>query len=75
MTRRNSSGEARRRKLLRFLENPEPAWREEDHPEFRGNRRLSGCANCVSKVSGESPRPQTMTKRGVSGLHYLRHYV
>jgi hypothetical protein len=28
--------EVQRRKLLRFLENEEPAWRAEDHPELTG---------------------------------------
>jgi hypothetical protein len=27
--------ELKRRKLLRFLENNEPAWRDSDHPELR----------------------------------------
>jgi hypothetical protein len=52
MTRRNSSGEARRRKLLRFLQNPEPAWREEDHPEFRGK----SSAQWVRELRLESER-------------------
>jgi hypothetical protein len=41
--------ELKRRKLLSFLRNPEPAWRNEDHPELasgsaawvRGLRRAS----------------------------------
>jgi hypothetical protein len=38
-----------RRKLLAFLQNNEPAWREEDHPELR-----DGSGAWVRKLRGES---------------------
>lgn len=41
--------EVRRRKLLRFLEADEPAWREEDHPELK-----QGSASWVRKLRSES---------------------
>jgi len=50
--RRNLVADARRRKLLHFLENPEPAWREEDHPEFRSK----GSAEWVRELRLESER-------------------
>ena len=43
--------EVRRLKLLQFLESPEPAWKDEDHPELRG-----GAADWVRKTRAESER-------------------
>jgi hypothetical protein len=44
--------EVRRRKLLRFLESGEPAWRDENHPEFQGK----DSAAWVRKLRQESDR-------------------
>jgi hypothetical protein len=41
--------EVRRRKLLRFLESDEAAWREKDHPEL-----AKGSAAWVRKIRTES---------------------
>jgi len=43
--------EVRRRKLLRFLESDEPAWREQDHPELG-----EGSAAWVRKLRAEGER-------------------
>jgi hypothetical protein len=43
--------EVRRRKLLRFLEGEDPAWREQDHPELQ-----KGSASWVRKLRAESER-------------------
>jgi hypothetical protein len=43
--------EVRRRKLLRFLESDEPAWRDEDHPELK-----NGSSAWVRKLRSESER-------------------
>ena len=49
----------RRRKLLAFLEGPEPAWNQSDHPDMRGES-----ADWVRKLRGEShKRSQTRTGR------------
>lgn len=41
--------EVRRRKLLRFFENAEPAWRDMDHPELK-----QGSAAWVRKLRSEN---------------------
>jgi metal-responsive CopG/Arc/MetJ family transcriptional regulator len=41
--------EVRRRKLLHFLEQDDPAWREQDHPELK-----NGAAAWVRKLRSES---------------------
>jgi len=41
--------ELRRRRLLTFLQNSEPAWQEKDHPELRG-----GSGAWVKKIRSES---------------------
>jgi len=41
--------ELRRRKLLSFLRDPEPAWKDEDHPEL-----ADGAAAWVRKIRAES---------------------
>jgi hypothetical protein len=41
--------EVRRRKLLRFLEEQDPVWREEDHPELK-----QGSAGWVRKLRSEN---------------------
>ncbi len=41
--------ELRRRRLLAFLQNPEPAWKDKDHPELRG-----GTGAWVKKIRRES---------------------
>jgi hypothetical protein len=51
--------EVRRRKLLRFLESAEPAWREADHPGFK--RKDS--AAWVNKLRQESDRRLTRVAR------------
>jgi hypothetical protein len=43
--------EVRRRKLLGFLDNKEPAWRDEDHPELK-----RGSAAWVRKLRKQSDR-------------------
>jgi hypothetical protein len=43
--------EVRRRKLLRFLESDEPAWRDADHPELQ-----NGSAAWVRQLRSESER-------------------
>src|ERR1700675_492910 len=43
--------EVQRRKLLRFLENGEPAWKSEDHPELKG-----GAAKWVRDLRKQSER-------------------
>jgi hypothetical protein len=48
--------EVRRRKLLRFLENDAPAWREEDHPELK-----QGSAAWVRKLRSENETRLTST--------------
>lgn len=41
--------EVRRRKLLRFLESKQPAWRDEDHPEMK-----AGSVEWVRQLRWES---------------------
>jgi metal-responsive CopG/Arc/MetJ family transcriptional regulator len=43
--------EVRRRKLLRFLEEESPAWREQDHPEL-----AKGAARFVRELRKENER-------------------
>jgi len=43
--------ELRRRRLLAFLQNPEPAWQDKDHPELRG-----GTGAYVKKLRSESEK-------------------
>ena len=43
--------EARRRRLLRFLESTEPVWRDEDHPEL-----ANGSAAWVEQLRKEGNR-------------------
>jgi len=45
--------EVRRRKLMKFLENKQPAWKDEDHPELA----RMGTAAWVRKMRRESERP------------------
>jgi hypothetical protein len=55
--------EVKRRKLLRFLQSDEPAWKEEDHPELAG-----GADNWVRELRkqgerrGKAARPQKRLK-------------
>jgi hypothetical protein len=49
----------RRRKLLRFPETAEPAWREQDHPEFQGK----DSSEWVSKLRQQSDRQLTAVSR------------
>jgi hypothetical protein len=53
--------EVRRRKLLRFLESDEPAWRERDHPELG-----KGSAAWVRtlRLEGEGRVDAGLAKRG-----------
>jgi hypothetical protein len=46
--------EVQRRKLLRFLESEQPAWKAEDHPELVG-----GAAGWVREVRKQSERRAT----------------
>lgn len=51
--------EVRRRKLLAFLNQPDPAWKPEDHPELK-----RGAAAWVSKMRREEERQrQAPSKR------------
>jgi hypothetical protein len=56
--------EVQRRKLLRFLESEQPAWRAEDHPELDG-----GTAAFVQRMRRQSERrdagdrPRSLSKR------------
>ncbi|MEX2263355.1 MAG: hypothetical protein WD696_15465 [Bryobacteraceae bacterium] len=43
--------ELKRRRLLRFLRQPQPAWRDEDHPELAG-----GAAAWVSRMRTDGER-------------------
>jgi hypothetical protein len=52
--------ELRRRKLLRFLEDDSPAWREEEHPEL-----AKGAARLVRELRQENERRRgKRAKRG-----------
>ena len=44
-----AQAEVRRRRLLAFLDNPVPAWKDEDHPEL-----ADGAAKWVNKIREES---------------------
>lgn len=46
--------ELKRRRLLTFLNRPEPAWRDEDHPELAG-----GSAAWVHKLRAEEETART----------------
>jgi|HubBroStandDraft_6_1064221.scaffolds.fasta_scaffold05749_4 hypothetical protein len=50
--------EVQRRKLLRFLESEQPAWRAEDHPELAG-----GAAAWVGQLRKHSERRRAAGKR------------
>jgi hypothetical protein len=50
--------EVKRRKLLRFLENEQPAWKAEDHPELTG-----GGAAWVRQLRQQSEGRGTEGKR------------
>jgi len=50
--------EVRRQKLLQFLENPDPAWEDKDHPEL-----ARGTAAWVRKQRAESESRSTRTRR------------
>ena len=50
--------EVQRRKLLRFLEGEQPAWRAEDHPEFS-----AGTAAWVRQVRQQSDGRGVQRKR------------
>jgi hypothetical protein len=43
--------EVKRRRLLRLLENPEPIWKTEDHPELE-----DGAGACVERMRAEDER-------------------
>ena len=45
--------EVRRQKLLKFLENDTPAWKDKDHPELQ-----QGAARWVRKLRAESEAQQ-----------------
>jgi len=53
--------ELRRRRLLAFLQNAEPAWQKESHPELRG-----GTGAWVKKIRSESearvPKARTRSR-------------
>jgi hypothetical protein len=51
-------GEVRRLKLLRFLESKDPAWRDEDHPEF-----CVGTVKWVRKAQAENKRSKGAKSR------------
>jgi len=48
----------RRQKLLQFLNNSEPAWKGEDHPELK-----VGSASWVRKLRAESERVSAHPRR------------
>jgi hypothetical protein len=50
--------QARRRKLLEFLEGKEPAWKESDHPEL-----AKGAAGWVRKLRKENESSRQHKKR------------
>jgi hypothetical protein len=50
--------EVRRRKLLRFLESDDPAWKAEDHPELAG-----GASAWVAQVRSQSEERRVKPKR------------
>jgi metal-responsive CopG/Arc/MetJ family transcriptional regulator len=52
----------RRRKLLQFLENEEPAWKDADHPELS-----RGSAAWVRKIRRESEKRIKKAYRGPKG--------
>ena len=52
--------EVQRRKLLRFLESGQPAWRSEDHPELSG-----GAEAWVRRLRKQSERGRAGGKRRV----------
>lgn len=63
--------EVRRRKLLRFLESDEAAWREREHPELgKGSaawvRRLRGESEGRAATGGAKARRARQSKSGKS---------
>jgi hypothetical protein len=53
--------EVRRKKLLQFLDNDEPAWKDENHPEL-----ANGSAEWVRKLRAESERATQKRLKGKS---------
>ena len=51
--------EVNRRRLLEVLSSPEPAWKDEDHPEL-----AEGSAAWVRKLRDEDSRIEGQTTRG-----------
>ena len=51
--------EVRRKKLLDFLSNDEPAWKDENHPEL-----ADGAAKWVRKLRAESDRASQKRLKG-----------
>jgi metal-responsive CopG/Arc/MetJ family transcriptional regulator len=51
--------EVRRQKLLQFLEDKEPAWKDKNHPELAG-----GAAAWTRKLRAESDSRRGRGKRG-----------
>jgi hypothetical protein len=60
--------EVQRRKLLRFLESEQPAWKTEDHPELDG-----GAAAYIQRLRRQSEKreaaehPRSLRKRPIAG--------
>lgn len=50
--------ELRRRKLLSFLQNDQPVWHDQDHPEL-----ASGTSTWVKQIRQESDTRMAKTKR------------
>jgi hypothetical protein len=62
--------EVQRRKLLRFLESDQPAWKTEDHPELKG-----GTAAYVQQLRRQSERRNVAETRDRPRRRHKRHLL